>query len=91
MGIDPQETTVWWWETMHKSIYSFRGANIDNILNFTQKYNNAKLFKLEQNYRSIKTIVLAANSLISHNDRQIPKDVFSDKEKGSPPSCVFRL
>ena len=84
------------WELTHKkqqvcvvgddaqSIYSFRGANIDNILNFTQKYNNAKLFKLEQNYRSTKTIVLAANSLISHNDRQIPKDVFSDKEKGSP-------
>ena len=67
-----------------QSIYSFRGANIDNILNFTQKYNNAKLFKLEQNYRSTKTIVSAANSLISHNDRQIPKDVFSDKEKGSP-------
>ncbi len=84
------------WELTHKkqqvcvvgddaqSIYSFRGANIDNILNFTQKYNNAKLFKLEQNYRSTKTIVSAANSLISHNDRQIPKDVFSDKEKGSP-------
>ena len=72
-----------------QSIYSFRGANIDNILNFTQVYNDAKLFKLEQNYRSTKTIVSAANSLISHNDLQIPKDVFSDKEKGSPLRVHF--
>ncbi len=67
-----------------QSIYSFRGANIDNILNFTKKYDNAKLFKLERNYRSTQTIVAAAGSLISHNDRQIPKDVFSDGEKGAP-------
>ncbi len=67
-----------------QSIYSFRGANIDNILNFTREYGNAELFKLERNYRSTKTIVSAANSLISHNDRRIPKDVFSDREKGAP-------
>ncbi len=65
-----------------QSIYSFRGANIDNILNFCSMYNNAKVFKLEQNYRSTQTIVSAANSLISHNNRQIPKDVFSEKEEG---------
>ena len=67
-----------------QSIYSFRGANIDNILNFSQKYNKAKLFKLERNYRSTKYIVAAANSLIRHNDRQIRKEVFSDKEGGAP-------
>ena len=67
-----------------QSIYSFRGANIDNILDFSKAYQGAQLFKLEQNYRSTKTIVAAANSLIRHNDRQIPKDVFSDKEQGSP-------
>lgn len=66
-----------------QSIYSFRGANIDNILTFNKKYNNSKTFKLEQNYRSTQNIVSAANSLISHNDRQIPKEVFSEKEKGS--------
>ena len=65
-----------------QSIYSFRGANIDNILHFTQEYEGAKTFKLEQNYRSTQTIVSAANSLIRHNDRQIPKEVFSEKEKG---------
>ena len=53
-----------WWVMMHKSIYSFRGANIDNILKFTQLYKGARLFKLEQNYRSTQTIVCAANSLI---------------------------
>lgn len=65
-----------------QSIYSFRGANIDNILNFTQQYNDARVFKLEQNYRSTQTIVEAANSLINHNDRQIHKHVFSENERG---------
>ncbi|NPD93015.1 ATP-dependent helicase [Xylanibacter muris] len=65
-----------------QSIYSFRGANIDNILNFTKFYDNARLFKLEQNYRSTQNIVRAANSLIRHNRYQIPKDVFSEKEHG---------
>ncbi len=67
-----------------QSIYSFRGANIDNILNFTRQYKNARLFKLEQNYRSTQTIVNAANSLIDKNSRQIKKDVYSEKEKGEP-------
>lgn len=67
-----------------QSIYSFRGANIDNILNFTRQYKDAKLFKLEQNYRSTQTIVKAANSLIDKNSEQIRKDVFSEKEKGDP-------
>jgi len=65
-----------------QSIYSFRGANIENILNFKTTYPEGKLFKLEQNYRSTKTIVNAANSLISKNKGQIPKTVFSDKETG---------
>ena len=65
-----------------QSIYSFRGANIDNILNFQSQYNNAKLFKLEQNYRSTQLIVQAANSLIRRNERQIPKNVFSKNEHG---------
>ncbi len=65
-----------------QSIYSFRGANIDNILNFRNFYDNAQLFKLEQNYRSTQLIVQAANSLISKNERQIPKDVFSKKDEG---------
>ena len=65
-----------------QSIYSFRGANIDNILDFNKKYENAKLFKLEQNYRSTQLIVQAANSLIRKNERQIPKDVFSKNEHG---------
>lgn len=65
-----------------QSIYSFRGANIDNILGFQQTYNNAQLFKLEQNYRSTQAIVNAANSLIRHNQRQIPKNVFSANEHG---------
>lgn len=67
-----------------QSIYSFRGANIDNILTFQQLYEGARLFKLEQNYRSTKTIVAAANSLIKHNRGQIPKEVFSNKIKGQP-------
>ena len=65
-----------------QSIYSFRGANIENILNFKTTYPEGKLFKLEQNYRSTKTIVNAANSLISKNKGQIQKTVFSDKETG---------
>ena len=65
-----------------QSIYSFRGANIDNILNFRDSYDDAKLFKLEQNYRSTQLIVQAANSLIRKNARQIPKDVFSKNEHG---------
>ena len=65
-----------------QSIYSFRGANIDNILNFSQHYQNARLFKLEQNYRSTQLIVKAANSLIRKNERQIHKDVFSENEQG---------
>ena len=65
-----------------QSIYSFRGANIDNILNFQTQYKNAKLFKLEQNYRSTQLIVQAANSLIRRNERQIPKNVFSKNEHG---------
>lgn len=65
-----------------QSIYSFRGADIDNILYFTKIYPNTKVFKLEQNYRSTQTIVSAANSLIEKNRRQIRKEVFSEKEKG---------
>jgi len=65
-----------------QSIYSFRGANIDNILNFKKTYTEGKLFKLEQNYRSTQTIVNAANSLISKNKGQIQKNVFSEKEIG---------
>ena len=65
-----------------QSIYSFRGADIRNILHFQQGYPNARLFKLEQNYRSTQTIVKAANSLIHHNENQIYKEVFSEKEPG---------
>jgi DNA helicase-2/ATP-dependent DNA helicase PcrA len=65
-----------------QSIYSFRGANIDNILTFRDIYKDSKLFKLEQNYRSTQTIVAAANSLINKNARQIHKDIFSKKEQG---------
>lgn len=67
-----------------QSIYSFRGANIDNILNFANLYREARLFKLEQNYRSTQTIVKAANSLIAKNREQIRKEVFSEKETGEP-------
>lgn len=67
-----------------QSIYSFRGAKIDNILNFQKLYNGAKLFKLEQNYRSTQTIVSAANSLIQHNVQQIRKDVYSKGDIGEP-------
>ena len=65
-----------------QSIYSFRGANIDNILNFQSQYDDARLFKLEQNYRSTQLIVQAANSLIKRNERQIPKNVYSKNEHG---------
>jgi DNA helicase-2/ATP-dependent DNA helicase PcrA len=67
-----------------QSIYSFRGANIDNILQFKNAYTNAQIFKLEQNYRSTQTIVNAANSLIDKNSKQIRKTVFSEKEEGRP-------
>ena len=67
-----------------QSIYSFRGAVIDNILDFRKIYPDTRLFKLEQNYRSTQTIVGAANSLINHNRNQIHKDVYSKKEKGEP-------
>ena len=65
-----------------QSIYSFRGANIDNILNFQRQLPGTRLFKLEQNYRSTQTIVEAANSLIRHNRNQIPKEVFSRNDEG---------
>ena len=65
-----------------QSIYSFRGANIDNILNFQRQLPGTRLFKLEQNYRSTQTIVEAANSLIRHNRNQIPKEVFSRNAEG---------
>ena len=65
-----------------QSIYSFRGANIDNILTFQKIYNDAKLFKLERNYRSTQNIVEAANSLIKKNTHQIQKDIFSENDRG---------
>ena len=65
-----------------QSIYSFRGANIDNILNYQRQFQGTRLFKLEQNYRSTQTIVEAANSLIKHNRNQIPKEVFSRNAEG---------
>lgn len=65
-----------------QSIYSFRGAKIDNILSFPEIFPRTKIFKLEQNYRSTQTIVSAANSLIEKNERQIRKEVFSEKERG---------
>ena len=66
----------------YQSIYSFRGANIDNILDFKNKFDDAKLFKLERNYRSTQLIVQAANSLMKHNEHQIPKDVYSKEKEG---------
>ncbi len=66
----------------YQSIYAFRGAKIDNILNFQKVYTDARLFKLERNYRSTKLIVAAANSLMKHNAHQIPKDVYSENEDG---------
>lgn len=71
-----------------QSIYSFRGAKIENILNFQSDYPNCKLFKLEQNYRSTQTIVSAANSLIKKNQHQIPKDVFSEGDEGAPIKVI---
>ena len=67
-----------------QSIYSFRGANIDNILGFSKQYNNVQTFKLERNYRSTKRIVAAANALIKHNERQIHKEVYSENVDGEP-------
>lgn len=72
-----------------QSIYSFRGADIDNILYFTKAYPGTRVFKLEQNYRSTQSIVSAANSLISKNMRQIHKEVYSKKDQGDPIS-VFQ-
>lgn len=66
----------------YQSIYSFRGANIDTILSFREQHSQAKLFKLERNYRSTRKIVEAANSLMKHNRRQIPKDVYSENDDG---------
>lgn len=66
-----------------QSIYSFRGADIRNILSFQKGYPDSKLFKLERNYRSTQTIVRAANSLIKHNENQIFKEVYSEKEEGA--------
>ena len=66
----------------YQSIYAFRGANIDNILDFQRQYPDAKLFKLERNYRSTQNIVQAANCLMKNNRRQIPKEVYSENEKG---------
>lgn len=71
-----------------QSIYSFRGANIDNILCFQSRFKEARLFKLEQNYRSTQSIVEAANSLIKHNSNQIPKHVYSKNDKGE--SLIYK-
>ena len=71
-----------------QSIYAFRGANIDNMLDFEKAFGAFRTFKLEQNYRSTQAIVNAANSLIAHNQRQIPKHTFSENEKGE--RVVFR-
>ena len=71
-----------------QSIYSFRGATVDNILNFTKSYPEARLFKLEQNYRSTQLIVKAANSLIEKNREQIKKEVFSENQVGEPISVT---
>lgn len=71
-----------------QSIYSFRGANIDNMLKFTKLYPEAMVYKLEQNYRSTQNIVAAANSLIDKNREQIKKNVFSDNEKGAPIKVI---
>jgi len=71
-----------------QSIYSFRGAKIENILNFKNDYPQHQLFKLEQNYRSTQIIVNAANSLIKKNEHQIPKDVYSKNEEGTPVKII---
>lgn len=67
-----------------QSIYSFRGANLDNILSFTKTFAGARTFKLERNYRSTQTIVAAARGIIANNEYQIPKEVFSQEEVGEP-------
>lgn len=72
-----------------QSIYAFRGANIQNILNYQRDYDEVQVYKLEQNYRSTKTIVGAANSLIAKNKNQLPKKVFTDNEAG-PPIAVHK-
>lgn len=74
-----------------QSIYSFRGARIENILNFKSDYPEHKVFKLEQNYRSTQTIVNAANSIIAKNKRQIPKKVFSENATGKPIKLISAL
>lgn len=74
-----------------QSIYSFRGARIENILNFRNDYPEHKVFKLEQNYRSTQTIVNAANSIIANNKKQIPKTVFSELETGKPIKVISAL
>ena len=71
-----------------QSIYSFRGANIDNILGFTRQYTGARIFKLEENYRSTQMIVGAANSLIEKNSEQIRKEVFSRQDVGAPLQVI---
>lgn len=67
-----------------QSIYGFRGADINNILNFKRDYKEAKIVKLEQNYRSTQNIVNAANAVIKNNNKQIPKTVWTDNEEGTP-------
>ncbi len=67
-----------------QSIYAFRGANINNILNFQKDYPDVSLYRLEQNYRSTKTIVNAANSIISHNKNKIDKVVWTSNDQGAP-------
>lgn len=74
-----------------QSIYSFRGARIENILNFQKDYPEHKIFKLEQNYRSTQNIVNAANSVIAHNQRQLRKTVFSEKETGAKLKIIESL
>lgn len=74
-----------------QSIYSFRGARIENILRFQQDYPEAKIFKLEQNYRSTRTIVEAANSVIEKNSRKLPKHLFSENEQGDPIRVICTL
>ncbi len=71
-----------------QSIYSFRGANIANILNLQKQYKGLQIFKLERNYRSTQTIINAAGSLIKKNRRQIPKKVYSENDKGTPVKIV---
>ena len=70
-----------------QSIYSFRGANIKNILNFKNDYPNYTSYKLEQNYRSSATIVEAANSIIKNNEKQIHKTVWTENQKGEKNNC----